>query len=58
MLALASTSQACAAVLILAREAEGKRRFLKEDIPKIICRILDYPVCGHAAVAMYGQAVN
>ena len=46
MLALALTSpQACAAVFILAREDEGNRRFMKEEMPKIICRILDYPVC-------------
>ena len=44
-------------MFILAREDEGNRRFMKEGMPKIICRILDYPVCGHAAVVVYGQAV-
>ena len=36
--------QACWAVHLLARGTEGKRRMVDEEMHKIICRVVDYPV--------------
>lgn len=35
--------EACAAVHILARPKEGKRRMIKDEMPRIMCSILEYP---------------
>ena len=43
-LTLVLTSQACWALHHLAREKEGKRRMVKEEVHKLVCRTLGHPV--------------